>query len=114
MISLIRSGDYQLVETKADTKILRLDDDTYAWVKAEDIGEILVYSTKDHEFDTLLSSGEYRMYNVEGEPKIADLIHLELEAGIGNWQSYLLLTGLPSDDRKRTRIIPTKELITKL
>jgi hypothetical protein len=39
-------------------------------------------------------------------------MHLELEVGEGYWQGYLLLSGLPNDDHKRARIIPTTETIT--
>jgi hypothetical protein len=33
--------------------------------------------------------------------------------GKGTWQGYLLPTGLPDDKKKRNRIIPTDEVITK-
>jgi len=114
MIALVHTGSYQLTETKADTKILKMDPNTYAWIKVDEIGEMLVWSEKEHKNDAILSSGEFRMYKVENEPDIVDLIHLELEAGIGQWQSYLLPTGLPNVDKKRSRIIPSKDLITKI
>jgi hypothetical protein len=49
---------------------------------------------------------------VKDEPKLSDNQHIELEVGLDAWQGYLLLTGLPDDDKKRTRIVPTGELIT--
>lgn len=114
MVRLIQEGKFKLIETKNQTKILTLDGDkTYAWVKAEDIGEILVTSHKIHRTDHILSIGNYRMYDVEDEPNLTDLIHLELFVGDGVWQGYLLTTGLPTDEKKRNRIIPTKEIITK-
>jgi hypothetical protein len=114
MIKLLREGIYQLTETKGQTKILTLDNkDTYAWVNAIDIGEILVTSHKAHKADCILAKGAYRMYEVKDEPDLVDITHLELLVGEGLWQGYLLLSGLPTDKKKRNRIIPTTEVITK-
>lgn len=113
MITLLRSGPYKLVETKHNTKILYLDNETYAWVEPATMGEILVVSHNPHKTDCVLSLGEYRLYSVEDELSLADHIHLELEVGAGSWQGYLLLTGLPNDQKRRARIIPTPELITR-
>jgi hypothetical protein len=114
MIKLVQSGDYQLIETKGQTKVLILDKkQTFAWVYAEEIGEILVASHNPHKTDHLLALGKYRMYQVEDEPQLADTLHLELSVGEGAWQGYLLITGLPDEDKKRSRIIPTHELITR-
>lgn len=112
MITLERSGEYKLIETKRNTKILYLDQETYAWVQPAKMGEILVVSHNPHKTDCLLSTGRYRLYSVEDEPSLADHIHLELEAGPGVWQGYLLLTGLPDDGKPRARIVPTTEMIT--
>lgn len=112
MITLYRSGNYKLIETKHDTKVLYLDDEIYAWVKAAGIGQILIASHKTHKTDYLLSVGGYRLYKVEDEPNLSDHIHLELEVGPSVWQGYFLLTNLPDEDNKRTRIIPTTEIIT--
>lgn len=112
MISLLKTGHHKLIETKRHTKILFLDGDTYAWVEPPSIGEILVVSHNAHKTDYLLSSGRYYLYDVVDEPDISDHIHLELEAGEDIWQGYLLLTGLPSDTKKRARIVPTREVIT--
>lgn len=113
MIRLIDSGNYRLIETKTGTKVLELNDSTYAWVNAKGIGEILVASHTQHKTDCVLSVGKFKYYDVgEDEPNITDLPHLELEVGLGQWQSYLLLTGLPDDDKKRTRIIPSEDAIT--
>lgn len=112
MISLINSGDYKMIETKADTKVLDLNGSTFAWVNAKGIGEILVTTHRRHKTDAILSVGRFKLYEVKDEPGISDLEHLELEVGKGVWQSYLLLTGLPTDARKRTRIIPSQDLIT--
>ncbi len=112
MIYLKKSGRYKLIETKADIKILYLDKHIYAWVNAKNIGEILVTSHKKHITDAILNIGKYNIYEVTDEPNITDLTHLELEVGDGVWQSYLLLTGLPDDEKIRSRIIPSKTHIT--
>ncbi len=111
MITLKRSGMYRLIETKKNTKILYLDNDIFAWVDTESVGEILVVSHKTHKSDCLLSLGHYKIYDVVDEPYLSDQIHLELEAGKNSWQGYLLLTGLPDDHKIRGRIIPTNEII---
>ena len=111
MITLQHNGKYKLIETKHNTKVLYLDNKTYAWVEPASIGEILVASHNVHKTDCVLGIGEYHMYMVEDEPKLSDQLHLELEVGHKSWQGYLLPTGLPTRQRKRTRIIPTREII---
>ncbi len=114
MIKLTREGSYELIESKGQTKILILDKkQSYAWVNVKGIGEILVSSHKVHKTDCILSVGKYRIYKVKKEPQLTDLVHLELFVGSGQWQGYLLLTGLPTDKKKRNRIVPTDEVITK-
>ena len=114
MIKLIQEGQFSLMETKNQTKILSLDKkQSFAWINALDIGEILVTSHTAHKVDCILSIGRYRMYEVKDEPDFVDLVHLELCVGDGVWQGYLLPTGLPTDEKKRNRIIPTNEIITK-
>lgn len=114
MIKVFKEGLYQLIETKGQTKILILDKaETFAWVNAAEIGEILVTSHKKHQTDCILANGRYRIIEVKDEPDLTDLIHLELFVGDGFWQGYLLPTGLPSEQDKRKRIIPTNEVITK-
>ncbi len=115
MIKVMQEGSYLLTETKGQTKILILDNKrTYAWVNAEDIGEILITSHKKHKTDNILATGRYRLYEVKNEPAFTDLQHLELYVGNKIWQGYLLTTGLPTDKKKRNRIIPTSEIITKI
>ena len=114
MIKILKQGTYKLIETKAHTKILTLDDRSiFAWVSVAEIGEILVASNKKHKTDHILNIGKYRLYDVKDEPKLTDLAHLELYVGDGIWQGYLLTTGLPTEQKKRNRIIPTKEIITR-
>lgn len=114
MIKVVKTGSYKLIETKDQTKILLLDrKDTFAWINIKKFGEILVTSHKTHKADTILTVGKYRLYNVENVPKLSDQMHLELSVGEGLWQGYLLPTGLPVDKKKRSRIIPTNEVITK-
>lgn len=112
MISLLRSGVYKLVETKHHTKILSFDSAVFAWLEPAGIGEILVASYKKHKADCVLSVGRYNLYDVDDEPHLSDQQHLELDAGMDNWQGYLLPTGLPDSSKKRSRIIPTGEVIT--
>ena len=114
MIKLLHSGGYSLIETHKHIKILNLGKGkVFAWINAAGIGEILVYSHKPHKIDHLLAVGKYRVYEVKDEPKLTDLVHLELLVGDGIWQGYLLPTGLPKVSDKRNRIIPTLEIITK-
>ena len=113
MIRIIEQGEYKLIETKGHTKILILDGKTFAWVNAENIGEILVTSHRSHLVDHFLAVGKYRIYEVKGEPGLTDQLHLELHTGDGIWQGYLLPTGLPDEKDKRNRIIPSSEAITK-
>ncbi len=114
MIKLLKHGDYKLIETPGLTKILYLSENgTFAWINAEGIGEILVSSHKNHRMDYILSQGKYRVYSVKDEPKLTDTFHLELLVGKGFWQGYLLLTDFPKGVKKRSRIIPTKEVISK-
>ena len=112
MIDLVKSGFYTLIETKSGVKILQLDKDSYAWIGPVGIGDILVVSRRSHKTDCVLATGEYRIYNVEDEPKYSDQPHLELCVGEGRWQGYLLFNGLPDDSRKRGRITATHENIT--
>lgn len=112
MIRTIRHGFYKLIESKNHTKLLQLDKDLYAWLRLANYGEMLVVSHRNHPVGSLLSTGRYNLYTVDEEPEVADHIHLELEAGLGKWQGYLLLTGLPNDHKIRSRIIPTHEIIT--
>lgn len=113
MIKLLRSGKYSLTETFDHTQILNLDDKTrFAWIEAGEIGEILVTTKKKFNPRKLISSGNYRLYRVKNEPNLTDLDHLELFVGDGNWQGYLLLTGLPNG-RIRKRIVATNEIITR-
>ena len=114
MVKIIQQGTYVLLETTKHTRMLKFDEKiSYAWVHAGEIGEILVASHNPHKADHILSVGKYRMYEVKDEQDLTDLVHLELLAGDGVWQGYLLPTGLPTDKKKRNRIIPTKEIITK-
>jgi hypothetical protein len=112
MITVLQKGAYQLIETKGHVKILTLDGKTYAWIAIEGIGEILVSSHNPHKTDHILAIGAYRLYEVDDEPQLSDQQHLELNVGERAWQGYLLPTGLPTNQKKRARIIPTKEIVT--
>lgn len=112
MITLQSIGEYILAETKSRARVLKLNDDSYVWLLLPSIGDVLSYSTRQHELTTTLSCGEFRLYDVQDDPDFVDLQHLELKAGESAWQGYLLLTGLPHKSHKRSRIIATKEVIT--
>lgn len=112
MITLIKTGSYKLIETAANIKILYLDNQPHAWVTAESIGQILVWSQVPHKTNRALAMGAYQLYDVDDEPYLTDLQHLELEFGKNAWQGYLLPTGLPDKNDTRTRFIPTTEIIT--
>lgn len=114
MIRFLKQGTYILAETKEGTKILTFDlKSSYAWIVAGGIGEILVSSHSQHLNSHILTSGMYRVYQIKDEPDLTDLMHLELLVGNGVWQGYLLPTGFPKGVKKRSRIIPTHEIITK-
>lgn len=114
MIKLLQHGEYRLTESKGLKKILDLSEQgLYVWLNASGIGEILVPARKKIPEQYILSQGKYRVYQVKGEPELTDTLHLELLVGEGRWQGYLLLTGFPRTDHIKTRIIPTKELITR-
>lgn len=114
MITNIKKGKYEIVETKYRTKVLYLDSNAFAWIRPKKIGEILVSSHHLQDSDTKVSSGDYILYDVDDEDYLTDLQHLELEYGHGAWQGYLLPTGLPYDQKKRSRIIPTNQVITNM
>lgn len=114
MIKLSKKGKYSLIETFDHTKILILDDKiSFAWVNTETIGDILVATKKKFNALNTLAAGSYRLYDVKQEPSLTDLEHIELLVGEGNWQGYLLPKGLPNGVT-RHKIIPTKEIITKV
>lgn len=114
MIKLLEEGSYKLVESKGQTKILQLNGERrYAWINVAEIGEILVTTHKMQVTDCVLAAGKYRLYDVQKEQALTDLLHLELSVGNGEWQGYLLPTGLPIAEKIRSRVIPTHEIITK-
>jgi hypothetical protein len=112
MIDLQRSGSYKLIETDKDSKVLYLNGTTHIWAVVDGSGAISTMPHKAVRTDYMLSLGRYRLYGVSDESRLSELPHLELEAGANLWQGYLLPAGLPGDDEKRVRIIPTKETIT--
>ena len=113
MIQVLEEGQYHLTQTKRQINILTLNKRSFAWINVAEIGEILVTTHKRHKTDAILAIGRYRLYEVKDEPDLTDLQHLELYVGNNTWQGYLLTTGLPTDEKKKNRIIPTQEIITK-
>lgn len=113
MIKLIEKGSYRIVVDGGMQRILYLGDRTYLWSHAKGIGELLSFSKRSHRTLYLLAIGKYRIYTVKDEPKYVDLRHLELLVGPRTWQGFLLLTGLPNEKKIRSRIVPTKEIISR-
>ena len=113
MIRLLKKGKYSLIETRNDTKVLKLGGKTFVWIFTKSIGEMLVATHRGHKTDQKLAKGDYKLYEVKDEPKLVDTLHLELSVGEGDWQGYLLPTGFPKNKKTRSRIIPTDELVTK-
>ncbi len=112
MIALLDKGEYRLIETHQQVKILYLGSNCYAWVHVNGIGEILITSHVPHQADYVLATGAYRLYSVNDETRYRDQQHLELHVGDDTWQGYLLPVGLPDDVHSRRRLIPTKEVIS--
>jgi len=112
MIKLINKGSYKLVGTKDHHKMLYLGEQGYMWTYAKRIGELLTFSKHIHEPEYILAQGVYNLYKVKNEPEFVDLLHLELSVGKGKWQGYLLLTGLPTRAKIRSRIVPSEEVIS--
>lgn len=113
MIKLLTKGKYRLEKTKDRKKVLYLGEQGYLWSYAKGIGELLSFSKHQHLKDYLLAQGNYFIYVIKDEPEYVDLQHLELETGAGSRQGYLLLTGLPTVEKIRSRIVPTDEVIEK-
>lgn len=114
MISVLKRGEYKILEAKNNIRILILDNnEAFEWNSQPKTGEISISSYKIHQDDNLLSVGNYRLYDIEDEENYTDQKHLELQVGCGYWQGYLLPSGLPTDGNKGNVIIPTKELLTK-
>ena len=111
MIKLLTKGKYRLEKTKDRKKVLYLGEQGYLWSYAKGIGELLSFSKHQHQKDYSLAQGNYRIYAIKNEPEYVDLQHLELEIGAGLWQGYLLLTGLPTAEKIRSRIVPTDEVV---
>ena len=112
MIIVLKDGQYRLIETRQQIKILYLDGVPYVWLFIPGIGHVLETTTKPHKPDHVLAVGNYRLYKVKNEARFSDHKHLELFAGDGQWQGYLLLTGFPTAQKKRTRIVTTDEIIS--
>lgn len=114
MIKLIKHGKYRLIEAKKQTKILMLDGGmNYVLGPIKNAVRILVASYKSHKTDIILSEGSYRLYRVRNESNFTDQVHLELLVGRNKWQGYLLPTNLPNKNKRKKRIIPTKEIISQ-
>jgi len=114
MIKLLEKGIYRLIWAKDRQRMLYLGDQGYLWSHAKGIGELLTFSKHPHKLSYTITEGKYRIYAVKNEPKYVDLRHLELSVKSGVWQGYLLLTGLPTKGKIRSRIVPTDEVISSM
>lgn len=115
MIRFLQHGTYSLFLTKGQIRILNIDErKTFVWRNKSEIGEILTTIYEPHRADHVLFQGKYRLYEVRDEPGLTDFFHLELLVGCGRWEGYLLPAGLPNGKSRRNKIIPTREVITKV
>ena len=114
MIKVLKSGKYQLVETSQQIKVLYLDETPYIWLYIPGIGHVIEMTHNPHRAEHILAQGSYRIYDVKGEERFSRHKHLELFIGDGAWQGYLILTDLPSETRKRVRIVATNEVVSAL
>ena len=112
MITLTKEGAYSMVSTKDHRMLVSLDGEQYLRSYAPKIGEMLTFAKRTHTPAYTIAQGRYRLYQVKDEPDLVDLVHLELSLGRGRWQGYLLLTGLPTATKIRSRIVPTTEVIS--
>lgn len=112
-IDLKRKGNYESFETTHQHKILVLDNnDYYAWVDTS-LGHLLVKSDPEHEKAKTLNQGEYILITPHDEPDMNDNIdHLELKEN-GKYHNYVLPNGLPTDEDKQKKIIPTDEYLSQ-
>jgi hypothetical protein len=113
MIKLLEWGKYRLVGTRDHKVMLYLGQQGYQWGYVPKIGDLLTFSKHPHKQTHMIAKGGYRLYHVKDEPHLVDLKHLELSVSPDHWQGYLLLTGLPTSKKIRSRIVPTTELIMK-
>lgn len=111
MIKVLKKGTYKLIETRQQIKILYLDETPYVWLFIPKIGHVLEVTHKPHKAEHALAAGNYRLYDVKKDRRFSQHKHLELFIGEGQCQGYLLLTDLPTERKRRTRIVATDELI---
>ena len=119
MIKLIGHGTYNLVELRDGVKFFQLINEagktfSYTWLNTADIGAIVLAVHNPGNTGASLAAGKYRLYNVKEEEGLLNARHLELHAGDGVWQGYVLPKGLPTKTINRKKIIPTQELITRV
>ena len=112
MVTIIKTGAYEIVETKQHARVLHLDDAIFLWAHPKNKGDMLMACVDDHSAREIVSSGDYCLYKVEGEILPASMHHLDLETTSGGLQGYLLPSGLPTKTYTRKRIIPTNQVTT--
>lgn len=114
MVRIIGSGTYKLTETKDNQKILSLGKyNNFQWVSTGCEGQIKYVKLDPKQICCLLSTGNYRIYEVKNELGLSNSKHIELHVGRGKWQGYLLPKGLPAKLQRKRVIVQTNEIITK-
>lgn len=113
MIRLIQWGEYRLAIIAEGNTIIAIDNHVYSLFP--DHATLEFY---DNQLPSLVVSaltlhrGNYRVFDVYDEPQLTETIHLELEDEDGYVKSYLLPRGLPHQNMRRARQIPTVQQIT--
>lgn len=114
MITTIAAGDYKLVGINNNTKLLLLEGlQPIYWIAVNATQKIFVAPEKYCVQQYVISQGKYRIYEVTKEQGLTNAVHMELLLDTKRWQGYLLPEGFPNILKKRMRIIPTKQIITK-
>jgi hypothetical protein len=108
MITVLAAGEYILKDNGHDSRMLVLDDQSYSWYD-----ESLEFSHANSFSLNILTRGNYRIYQVEGERNLTPGVHLEMSTGGSHWQGYVLPEGLPNWFNYRRLMIPTSELVSR-
>jgi hypothetical protein len=114
MITLLQSGKYTLLQAIEEVKALLLDKKLFGWDEVVAEEELVFFSLKQFHPIGISTTGKYRLYEVKGEKKLVNAIHLELFAGDGKWEGYLLPDGLPTKEVPRKKIVRIDQTITKV
>lgn len=111
MVRLIDAGEFCTFKASGSQLFIMLGKKEFAWVNVAG-GDMLVSSHGPRRDRHSISHGQFRLYEVHGEPDLIDEIHLELHNSKRRWRGYLLPHGLPRRKYRQTPIEPTPELIS--